>query len=446
MLASAVLIGFGVVAQGLASSDLSYDALLLSPPQIHFGSPTSANITLPNSCAGEIHSSVVQPSVSTSLVYKYDKVASAGPGVPFAHGFFQHSCHPDPSKEINLENEEDEEPFCIFTNPTINQGSGMAVVAKASTLAESLETQLQLSNHPEKNDAFTVVEMPHKGGMGAVASRRLESGELVINSRATLLVSVEEATYDRPDWLQIRKLAVDLLPLETRGRFARLHGDSDSEEEWISSAIDLNSFEINLGKDSDVPFFAVFINPSRLNHDCRPNTAFHVDSESLEIHMHALRIINPGEEMTISYRDMAQIREKRQEDISHYGFECTCAHCRMNDAQANESDRRLIRLEALSSKLVDWNEPASEVMLDEADELLELYMLERLDNNIADGYTVASVTYNSFGHAARARRYATKALASGLTNFGENWEESEPLRQLAENPEEHWSYQARISQ
>jgi hypothetical protein len=72
-----------------------------------------------------------------------------------------------------------------------------------------------------------------------------------------------------------------------------------------------------------------------------------VDSESLEIHMHALRTINPGEEMTISCeqtfpvqvtsrhfghvthqfffllpdRDMAQIREQRQEDISHYGFQ-----------------------------------------------------------------------------------------------------------------------------
>ncbi|KAA1111491.1 hypothetical protein PGT21_001642 [Puccinia graminis f. sp. tritici] len=443
MLATASYIGFGVVALSLGSSDLSFNSLLLSPPQNSFGPPTGFNITLPNACPGATKSQLDQSSVSNSLTYKYDKVASAGTGVPFAHGFFQHSCHPDLSEEG--EEEVEEEPFCIFLNPTINQGSGMVIVSKASTLLDSLETQLILSSHPEKNDAFNVVEMPHKGGMGALASRRLESGELVINSRATLLVSVEEATYDRSDWRNIRKLAVDLLPLETRGRFARLFGAGDSEEEWISSAIDMNAFEINLGNDSDVPFFAVFLTPSRLNHDCRPNTAFHVNSESLEIHMHALRTINPGEEMTISYRDMAQIREQRQEDISHYGFQCTCAHCRMNEAQANESDRRLIRIEELSSKLVDWSEPANEVMLDEADELLELYLIERLDNNIADGYTVASVTYNSFGHTGRARRYATKALASGLTNFGANWEESEPLRQLAETPEQHWSYKARVS-
>jgi hypothetical protein len=187
-------------------------------------------------------------------------VASAGTGVPFARGFFQHSCHPDLSEEGKEEVEE--EPFCIFLNPTINQGSGMVIVSKPSTLLDSLETQLILSSHPEKNDAFKVVEMPHKGGMGALASRRLESGELVINSRATLLVSVEEATYDRSDWRNIRKLAVDLLPLETRGGFARLFGAGDSEEEWISSAIDMNAFEINLGKDSDVPFFAVFLTPS----------------------------------------------------------------------------------------------------------------------------------------------------------------------------------------
>ncbi|KAH9440879.1 hypothetical protein MJO29_015232 [Puccinia striiformis f. sp. tritici] len=440
MLATTFLVSFGIVAPSLGISDLSFSSLLLSPLSHNpFGPSTSANVSSINSCPGAIHHS--QPSVnssaSDSLVYKYDKVAPAGPGVPFGHGFFQHSCHPDP--EI-----EEDESFCIFLNPSINQGSGMVVVAKPTTFNESLESQLHLSTHPEKNDAFNVVEMPHKGGMGAIASRRLESGELVINSRATLLVSVEEATYDRPDWFHIRKLAADLLPLETRGGLARLFGTGDSEEDWISSAIDMNSFEISLGKDSDVPFFAVFLTPSRLNHDCRPNTAFHVDSESLEIHMHALRVISPGEEMTISYRDMTQTREKRQADIAHYGFQCTCAHCRMNDAQASESDRRLTRLEELSNKLVDWNEAANQVMLDEAEELLELYLLERLDNNIADGYTVAAVTYNSFGLTTRARRYATKALATGLTNFGANWEEFEPLRQLAESPEEHWSHQARM--
>ncbi|KAI9624661.1 hypothetical protein H4Q26_016725 [Puccinia striiformis f. sp. tritici PST-130] len=220
---------------------------------------------------------------------------------------------------------------------------------KADDFNESLESQLHLSTHPEKNDAFKRSRNASQGGMGAIASRRLE-----------------------------------------------------------------------------------------------PNTAFHVDSESLEIHMHALRVISPGEEMTISYRDMTQTREKRQADIAHYGFQCTCAHCRMNDAQASESDRRLTRLEELSNKLVDWNEAANQVMLDEAEELLELYLLERLDNNIADGYTVAAVTYNSFGLTTRARRYATKALATGLTNFGANWEEFEPLRQLAESPEEHWSHQARM--
>ncbi|PLW27771.1 hypothetical protein PCASD_16288 [Puccinia coronata f. sp. avenae] len=433
-----------MVAPSIGFSDISsINSLLLSPPQnpAFVGLTTPENVTMSNSCTEAVHSPFFQSSVSDSPVYKYDKVATARPGIPFGHGFFQHSCHQNPNDQ---EFQDESEPFCLFLNPTINQGSGLVIVAKLSTLHESLEGQLHLKDQAEKNDAFTVVKMEDKGGMGAIASRRLEPGELVINSQATLLISVEDETFDRPDWQHIRKLAVDLLPLKTRAQVARLFGIGETQEAWISSAIEMNSFEISLGQNNDIPFFAVFLTPSRLNHDCRPNTAFHVDNESLEIHMHALRVIQPGEEMTISYRDMSQIREKRQEDISHYGFKCSCAHCRMSDAQAAESDRRLVKLDVLSRQLLDWDRTADKVMLDEAEELLELYLLEKLENNMADGYTIAAVTYNSFGHAHRARRYATQALASGVTYFGANWEEAEPLRELADTPEQHWSYRARV--
>jgi hypothetical protein len=223
------------------------------------GLTTPENVTMSNSCTEAVHSPFFQSSVSDSPVYKYDKVATAGPGIPFGHGFFQHSCHQNPNDQ---EFQDESEPFCLFLNPTINQGSGLVIVAKVSTLHESLEGQLHLKDQAEKNDAFTVVKMEDKGGMGAIASRRLEPGELVINSQATLLISVEDETFDRPDWQHIRKLAVDLLPLKTRAQVARLFGTGETQEAWISSAIEMNSFEISLGQNNDIPFFAVFLTPS----------------------------------------------------------------------------------------------------------------------------------------------------------------------------------------
>ncbi|KNZ55580.1 hypothetical protein VP01_2645g2 [Puccinia sorghi] len=441
-----IFISAGMVAPSMGFSDSSFNSLLLSPSQNTYGyaAPSANHSLAANYCPGSVEGPSVRSSDSDSLVYKYDQVAPAGPGVPFGHGFFKHSCHPDPSHQ---ESSEEEEPLCLYLKPSINEGAGMVVVSRGSTLQESLENQLHLSDIPERNDAFEVVEMPEKGGMGAIASRRLEAGELVINSRATLLISVEGDTYNRPDWKHICKLAVDLLPLKGRAGIARLFGTGETQEGWISSAIEMNAFEISLGgEEGAIPFFAIFLTPSRLNHDCRPNTAFHVDSKSLEIHMHALRAITPGEEMTISYRDMGQIREKRQEEVSHYGFKCSCAHCRMNHAQAAESDRRLERLLMLSKRLLDWDAAADEVLLlEETDELLELYKLERLDNNIADGYTIAAVVYNSFGHTRRAARFASQALASGLSAFGTLWDDAEPLRELTNFPELHWSYRARSS-
>jgi hypothetical protein len=47
----------------------------------------------------------------------------------------------------------------------------------------------------------------------------------------------------------------------------------------------------------------------------------------------------------------------------------------MSDAQAAESDRRLVKLDVLSRQLLDWDRTADKVMLDEAEELLELYLL-----------------------------------------------------------------------
>jgi SET domain-containing protein len=38
-----------------------------------------------------------------------------------------------------------------------------------------------------------------------------------------------------------------------------------------------------------------------MNHDCRPNADYYFDPETLAQHIHAIRPIAAGEEITISY-------------------------------------------------------------------------------------------------------------------------------------------------
>jgi len=38
-----------------------------------------------------------------------------------------------------------------------------------------------------------------------------------------------------------------------------------------------------------------------MNHDCRPNADYHYDPDTLAQHIHAIRPIAEGEEITISY-------------------------------------------------------------------------------------------------------------------------------------------------
>lgn len=40
---------------------------------------------------------------------------------------------------------------------------------------------------------------------------------------------------------------------------------------------------------------------SRMNHDCRPNAAYHFDPETAMMEVHAVRPIAAGEEITVSY-------------------------------------------------------------------------------------------------------------------------------------------------
>ncbi|MBW0467657.1 hypothetical protein O181_007372 [Austropuccinia psidii MF-1] len=406
------------------------------PAPIPLGFPLSSNFSLSPAGLPQTCQVPSQSLESHELIYKYDQVTPSGPGVPFRNGFFKISCHPNPN---GLETES--EPFCIFLNPAMNRGKGMVVVAKPALLLESLQTRLDFTQEPPESDAIKVVKMPHKGGMGALAARRLELGERVNYERAALVVSVERSTWDRPDWKEIRKLAVDALPLQTRGNLARLYGKGHTQEEWISNMIDMNAFEIKLGDKQDVPFFAVLAHASRLNHECRPNTAFYTDLETLEVHMTTLREINAGEELTISYHDMTMTRSDRQKDMLHYGFVCSCAHCRMSEELADESDRRIVALIGLKAQLSNWTHVSKEKeQMDEAEELLELHSLEKLYDTVSDSYTLAALVFNSFGRVSRARKYATQALVYGLITSGPKWDEAEGVQQLADDPQSHWSY------
>ena len=65
---------------------------------------------------------------------------------------------------------------------------------------------------------------------------------------------------------------------------------------------------------------------SRFNHSCDPNCSFYTRRGKL--HVRALKDIEPGEELTITYCELYATRAQRNKKLySKYSFTCTCLRC-----------------------------------------------------------------------------------------------------------------------
>jgi len=66
-----------------------------------------------------------------------------------------------------------------------------------------------------------------------------------------------------------------------------------------------------------------------LNHSCNPNAAplKQPQDQDDRTSVIAIRDINPGEEISISYIDESVSLEDRKEQLLDFGFDCQCEKC-----------------------------------------------------------------------------------------------------------------------
>lgn len=100
----------------------------------------------------------------------------------------------------------------------------------------------------------------------------------------------------------------------------------------------------------------VFALTSRINHSCIPNLQIHYVPSTEKLVARAVRHINKGEELTISYLSKAcRTRKQRKEILERRGFECKCRVCTGTQAIASEERRR--RMFWLEFGLAVFDEP-----------------------------------------------------------------------------------------
>ena len=341
------------------------------------------------------------------------------------------------------------EHYCLYSSSTFATHRGLSVLATPKTMTHLLDLPAFSSPtsptgvNDEPNPPYQASHLPGKG-IGLVANRTLHRGDRIFSK--TPLYMVENGVYgvfELHARIPIQQRAIERLPRHSSQAFTNLCGHWGGDH--VEDVINTNAFIVDSWEhtEKETAFLIVVPEISRMNHDCRPNTHYHFDTRSLTHNVHALRTIHPGEELTISYIDPVQPRQDRLERLHwNWGFKCACSSCTQSDAITAASDTRIQQIVALQNHLADRN-TTSRAAPGMAELLVSLYEQERLYAPVAEAYAFAATEYNGAGDGYNAMKYASLAVEAGLVYGGASDGSVIDMKDLLEDPTEHWSWKIR---
>ncbi|KAF2746377.1 SET domain-containing protein, partial [Sporormia fimetaria CBS 119925] len=173
---------------------------------------------------------------------------------------------------------------------------------------------------------------------------------------------------------------------------------------------------------------AVFPYCARFNHSCNANATFSWNPAIWKQTVHAMRDIEEGEEITISYCDITLDRASRRWELMHYGFECECPACDDDEdpeSFAAQTGPRRFRLMEIEEELKFMRGPMiaygakqegfvgklleyTKLLIDEGDYTVRL----------ANAYLDIAMTCEEHGDLRSAKLAALKALQIKLDSQG----------------------------
>ncbi|KLU87399.1 hypothetical protein MAPG_06399 [Magnaporthiopsis poae ATCC 64411] len=351
-----------------------------------------------------------------------------------------------------------DEKFCVYSSKTFADGRGISIVTRPGRAEQfgTIEpfTNPDLTRHvnrdldPDYEPVYKSVKVPGKG-IGLVAAKTIERGDRIMGNTASVMVDYgvfEALKID--DVMALQAAAVDLLPHRHRALVMNLSTHVDMEmthHQKVDRLLATNSFDIDdHDPDGDV-FYVTFPEISRMNHDCRPNADYYYDPETMTHNVHAVRRINIGEEITVSYIDPMQSHADRIARLNRsWGFPCGCSLCQQKDHVSRESDDRLNQILELRKEFHDYS-TASRATPQMGELMVSLYDQERLDLLKYEAHTYAAIEWNGVGEPWLATKHARLAVEHGLPSVGPADNDVIEMQALAKDPYKHWSWMLRTS-
>ncbi|CAG8961367.1 hypothetical protein HYFRA_00013828 [Hymenoscyphus fraxineus] len=319
--------------------------------------------------------------------------------------------------------------FCIFSTKSFQGGRGLSVATKphiASKIANlpafkmSAGVDLWKKSYPP----FEIKPVPGKG-MGVIANRTIFRGERLFAHAAVGIYHNDIFLTRRSKDYRLRnrmmEVGVEQLPEESRRKFHAMIGQKNAHH-VVQGQLNVNTFGEDFGGEEHS---IIIPETARMNHDCRPNSMYYFDPETLIHYTQAARTINAGEEVTITYIDPLQSREDRQKAITYsWGFQCTCSHCLQPSAYSEASDGRILAINSLvklllgETKLKGNTTPSAGEKTKIAELLVDLYEQERLVSHIVDAWMWAAQTHKEAGNSWESLRWTYRSEEGSLIHEG----------------------------
>ncbi|KAI9792043.1 MAG: hypothetical protein M1816_003025 [Peltula sp. TS41687] len=309
---------------------------------------------------------------------------------------------------------------------------------------------------------YAVKSIPNKG-KGLVATAKIIEGTRIFSEYPVLKLSdfpthVRLKESNRNRWETLINKRVRALMKDHQLAIFSLHNAFPSIRARSTGIVRTNALPLG-SRASEV---GLFFEASRINHVCSANAQNTWNATLDQITIHAVKDIEEGEEITITYFDGSKPYSPRELNFGYYfGFECGCEICSIPPAQRIQSDQRRDRIARLDGIIRDDLRIASMPVVcpDDLDEdglrfittplgcLHNAHTLLRLleEEGISDA-RIPKLYYDAFqiaianGDQARAKVFAQRASATRVICEGDDSPESIRLEELAQNPAVHEVY------
>jgi hypothetical protein len=307
--------------------------------------------------------------------------------------------------------------YCTHTTVNFRISHGLSLIS-TPTAASAIAATFPLAGSVRNLsvEPFEARPIPGKG-FGIIATQLIPKATTILLDSPRIIASAQFPTYlSHSQGAELFNHALLQLPKSDRDLVLSLDKSLGGTD--IEDIMKTNSFACQLhdgGQDDS--YMCLFPSVARINHACRPNAHARFIPKSLLMEIKALRNINPGEEITISYGRVDLKHAERQKlYMEGWNFACTCDMCTDSKYAIAGSDQQRARFAQVRKELENLTPGTydAQQIVSWEQEVMELSSKEGLDVLLAADYERLAYVFTGHGMVTEAKTWAGKAKESLL--------------------------------